>query len=196
MKKEVNENVVAVIKAASVEPEKSNGANNQPPTENKEKKSGKKKQKSPEHKTKERIRGIIKHQLVKDAPTKQKAVEQALSELRHESSYNRDTFLSDYVRLMFRLLDSKRFERDCNSHGLVPYNVATHIALESQLRVYAVLDNGIKAEFHSSFSMMNEPIFEMKDLEQYDTEGILKEMAPSEQKTSAEPSESTASSKS
>ncbi|WP_295935767.1 hypothetical protein [uncultured Alistipes sp.] len=60
------------------------------------------------------------------------------------------------------LLDSKRFNEECEELGLIAENVGQHIVFEGKDVFEAVRDNGIKAVLGSRVLEFNQPLYDAK----------------------------------
>ena len=69
-----------------------------------------------------KARNKFSAQLVKDCATKRKCIESYIA--NHPDP---EKFWADYMEQANRLLDSKRFEKDCRSLGVSTEVVATHV---------------------------------------------------------------------
>ena len=122
-------------------------------------------------KTLEKYRNLYRRQVTKNVETRRAVLHSAINELG--VSYGYEEFLKDLYSRLFRLLDSKRFEQDCTSAGLIPYNAAVYIALQSTQSMYNVLDCGIVSQFGTEFSEMKTPVIEKADFQPYDMWKVL-----------------------
>jgi hypothetical protein len=139
-------------------------------------KSKRKKVKLPFDRALEKARAIFKTQLDRGAETKKLAISTGIA--RQGVDYTEEQFLSEYVRRIGRLLDSKKFNKDCQAVKLDPFSVSTHIAFDGLRQTYNVLDNGLVSEYKDYFSEMKDPVYTAKDLKKFDTEDLIPETSP------------------
>src|ERR1035437_4463995 len=108
--------------------------------------SKRKRQESDYLKVRTKAATIFKSQMDKSVGTKRNAFDRAFRKVE-SGNFTKDRFLSEFKGNVDLLLDSKRFERDCKSHNLVPFNAATHIAFEGVSKIESVLRNGLYATY-------------------------------------------------
>ena len=126
----------------------------------------KSKRKCPLDRVLEHARKLYLRQVTKDAQTWGLVIDRSIQTLYPGQNYTKNNLLADIAKRIYRLLDSKKFERDCRELSLDPFAVATHISLQAITRLYAVLDYGIRsneAGFSSYLSDMKQPVFEYQD---------------------------------
>ncbi|GEM_PF-2842323 len=141
-------------------------------TVNKTQKTKDKKVKTSFELTLEKARSIYRTQIDRSPETKKAAIKQAIGKLKGVE-YTLENFLPEFLKKIYRLLDSIRFRKDCESLGMDVTSVAEHVAFTGLKRTYDVLDNGLRSEFFNHLSEMKEPIFTLEELQPYDTENLL-----------------------
>lgn len=114
-------------------------------------------------KIRNRAVNIFKNQIDKSVGTKRGSVKRAFNKIAG-SEYIFDRFLAEFKENVEFLLDSKRFDKDCELHNLVPFNVATHIAFDGASKIDSVLKNGLKAIYYTRFTELVEPLFTEQEL--------------------------------
>ncbi len=114
-------------------------------------------------KTCSKARNIFRNQIDKSVNTKRASIERAYNRVT-SGNFTFDRFLAEFKDHVDRLLDSKRFDNDCKTNGLVPFNVATHIAFDGTSKIDLVLKNGLKAIYSTQLTEMVNPIFEEQEL--------------------------------
>ena len=96
------------------------------------------------------------------------------SEETHKEAIERTLLRSNYPRTQFlyefgveteRLLDSKRFESDCQKRNLDPKVVAQHVVFAGDKFIRAVIAKGLVAALGSTIVSMTKPIFEVSEIE-------------------------------
>lgn len=98
-----------------------------------------------------KARNKFNAQLVKDNPTKLKCLENYLA--NHPDT---EKFWADYMAQVNRLLDSKRFERDCGRLGVSTEIVATHVVFLGNTTVNDTLKNGVEVTVGNKLHLYNE----------------------------------------
>ena len=114
------------------------------------------------HAVREKDGNIYRKQLNRGVDTMRKAIEYALNQVALEYTPNR--FLADYGRLVERLLDSKRFEKDCERLHVEPFNVATHIVFDGIKQMNAVLADGLDKVCGSRLTEFREAVYSKEEL--------------------------------
>lgn len=125
--------------------------------------SKRKREESPYLKVRTKAGNIFKNQIDKSVQTKRNAVERAFSKVA-SGNFTMDRFLSEFKVNVDLLLDSKRFEKDCNDHNLKPFNAATHIAFDGTSKIELVLKNGLKAIYSTQLVELVDPLFTEESL--------------------------------
>lgn len=172
MEKNVNIQVAEATKAKGNETQVLNPVSSESSVDKTTSRQKKKtKSKSNLEKTLEKYRNLFRRQVTRNTETRQAVLNCAINELG--VSYGRKEFLKELYPRIFRLLDSKKFEKDCQEEGVVPYNAAVYIALQSIQNVYNVLEQGIKSQFGREFSEMKTPVIEMDEFQPYDMWAVL-----------------------
>ena len=129
------------------------------------------KSKSPFDAVLEKARSTFNVQLDRSPKTKREAIEKALS--AQSASYTKEQFLSEYVSRTARLLDSKRYCKECQSLKLDPFTIATHVAFDGVRRTQRVIEKEVKDEYSDLFQEMKEPVYDLKTLTEFDTLKML-----------------------
>lgn len=114
------------------------------------------------HAVREKAANIYRKQLNRSVDTMRKSIEYALNQVVLEYTQNR--FLADYGRLVERLLDSKRFEKDCKRLNVEPFNVATHIVFDGIKQMNAVLEDGLDKVCGSRLTEFHEAVYSKDEL--------------------------------
>jgi len=125
--------------------------------------SRRKRSESPYLKVRSKAANIFRNQIDKSVETKRKAVTRAFNKVS-SGDFTRNRFLSEFKVNVDLLLDSKRFERDCKSANLTPFNAATHIAFDGASKIDLVLKNGLKAIYANQLTELCEPLFAEDEL--------------------------------
>lgn len=118
---------------------------------------------SPYLKTCSKARNIFRNQIDKSPKTKIASIERAFNRVT-SGNFTFDRFLAEFKDHVERLLDSKRFDKDCEIHGLEPFNAATHIAFDGTSKIDLVLKNGLKAIYSIQLNELVEPLFTEQEL--------------------------------
>ncbi|MBO7506899.1 MAG: hypothetical protein J6T67_05905 [Paludibacteraceae bacterium] len=107
-------------------------------------------------------RGIFENQLVKDGVTKRQCLEVALA--RSPKLYpDEERFWIDFRTERERLVDSKRFCKDCESLHMNPNEVADHIVFEGKGVVNSVLRDGLLLVMGDNIRMFNSALWKDKN---------------------------------
>jgi len=93
--------------------------------------------------------------------THREAIERTLSRL----NYPKLQFLHEFGKETERLLDSRRFETDCQNKDLDPKVVAQHVVFAGDKYVKAVIAKGLDLALDSLIVYMTKPIFEVSEIE-------------------------------
>lgn len=118
---------------------------------------------SPYLKVRSKAANIFRNQIDKSVETKRRAFERAFNKVV-SGNFTRERFLSEFKVNVDLLLDSKRFEKDCETNSLKPFNAATHIAFDGASKIDLVLKNGLKANYSTQFTELVEPLFAENEL--------------------------------
>lgn len=125
--------------------------------------SKRKREETPYLKVRSKAANIFRNQINKSVSTKRLAIERAFnSEAR--GNYVMPRFLSEFKVNVDRLLDSKRFEKDCEACNLKPFDAATHIVFDGASKIDLVLKNGLIANYSTQLVELVEPLFTEKEL--------------------------------
>lgn len=119
-----------------------------------------------------KARNKFSAQLVKDCATKRKCIESYLA--NHPDP---EKFWADYMEQANRLLDSKRFEKDCRNLGFSTEVVATHVVFLGNTAVNNTLKKGVEAVIGNKLSLYNERFLPVT-AEKYSVEYIKQLPAP------------------
>jgi spore germination protein GerM len=119
---------------------------------------------SPYLKIRSKAANLFRSQIEKSVNVKKLAVETAISKIV-SGDYTRNRFLSEFKTNVDLLLDSKRFERECKQHNLVPFNAATHIVFDGSSKIELVLKNGVHLTYSNQLLELIEPIYTLEELE-------------------------------
>lgn len=122
-----------------------------------------KREESPYLKIRLKAVNFFTSQIDKSVKTKRLAVEKAMSKII-VGDYTEKRFLAEYKANVELLLDSKRFEKECEIHNLKPFNAATHIVLDGTSKIDLVLKNGILPNYSTKLIELVEPIFTEEEL--------------------------------
>lgn len=125
--------------------------------------SKRKREESPYLKVRSKAANIFRNQIDKSVQTKRKAIERAFSKVV-SGNFTMDRFLSEFKVNVDLLLDSKRFEHDCQIYNLTPFNAATHIVVDGASKIELVLKNGLKAIYSTQLTELVEPLFTEEEL--------------------------------
>lgn len=125
--------------------------------------SKRKREESPYLKVRSKAANIFRNQIDKSVQTKRKAVERAFNKVI-SGNFTWDRLLSQYKENVDLLLDSKRFEKDCQIYNLKPFNAATHIVLDGASKIELVLKNGLKAIYSTQLTELVDPLFTEEEL--------------------------------
>lgn len=139
--------------------------------------SKRRREESPYLKVRSKAANIFKFQIDKSVSTKRSAIERAFNSVAR-GNFTMPRFLSEFKVNVDMLLDSKRFEKDCQDNNLNPFNAATHIAFDGASKIELVLKNGLKAIYSTQLVELVEPLFTEEEL-----------IKASQVKSSAEPME-------
>lgn len=120
------------------------------------------KKKEPFHAVREKAANLYRKQLNRGVETIRKTIEYALNQAAID--YTKDRFLADYGKLVERLLDSKRFEKDCEKFKLEPFNAATHIVFDGVKQMSTVLEYGLEAVCGSRLTEFKEAVYDKTEL--------------------------------
>lgn len=123
---------------------------------------------SPYLKIRSKAANIFRNQIDKSVATKRLALNKAMSKII-SGDYTESRFLSEFKTNVDFLLDSKRFERDCESHNLTPFNVATHIVFDGGSKIDLVLKNGFHENYFNRLTELVEPLFTEEELQKVST---------------------------
>jgi len=125
--------------------------------------SKRKRVETPYLKARSKATNIFRNQIDKSVQTKRLAIERAFnSEAR--GNFTWDRFLSEFKVNVDLLLDSKRFEKDCQENNLKPFNAATHIVFDGASKIELVLKNGLKTIYSTQLVELVEPLFTEEEL--------------------------------
>lgn len=119
-----------------------------------------------------KARNKFSAQLVKDNATKRKCIESYLA--NHPDP---EKFWAEYMEQVNRLLDSKRFEKDCQRLGAFTEVVATHVVFLGNTAVNNTLKKGVEAVVGNKFQLYNER-FLPETSEKYSIEYMKRLPAP------------------
>lgn len=123
-----------------------------------------KKAKAPFHAIREKAANIYKSQLTRGVDTIRLSIDRALG-LLASADYTKDRFLAEFKMYVDRLLDSRRFEKECEELKLIPLNVATHVVFDGMKKINDVLVNGIKPTYSNCLKELVNPIYTVADFE-------------------------------
>lgn len=121
------------------------------------------KKKEPFHAVREKAANLYRKQLNRGVETIRKTIEYALNQAAID--YTKDRFLADYGKLVERLLDSKRFEKDCEKFKLEPFNAATHIVFDGVKQMSTVLEYGLETVCGSRLMEFKEAVYSKEELD-------------------------------
>lgn len=125
--------------------------------------SKRKRVETPYLKVRSKAANIFRNQIDKSVSTKRLAIERAFnSEAR--GNYVMPRFLSEFKVNVDRLLDSKRFEKDCEACNLKPFDAATNIVFDGASKIDLVLKNGLRANYSTQLVELVEPLFTEEEL--------------------------------
>lgn len=119
-----------------------------------------------------KARNKFNAQLMKDNPTKLKCLENYLA--NHPDT---EKFWAEYMAQVNRLLDSKRFERDCGRLGVSTEIVATHVVFLGNTTVNDTLKNGVEVTVGNKLHLYNER-FIPETAEKFSAEYVKRLPAP------------------
>lgn len=119
-----------------------------------------------------KARNKFSAQLVKDCATKRKCIESYIA--NHPDP---EKFWADYMEQANRLLDSKRFEKDCRSLGVSTEVVATHVVFLGNTAVNNTLKKGVEAVVGNKYHRYNERFLPVT-AEKYSNEYVKRLPAP------------------
>ena len=104
-------------------------------------------------------RTIFRRQITKNGEVKKEALKEALA--KNAKLYpDKLRFELDFKAERDRLLDSKRFIKDCERESKTPKYMADNILFEGKSFVDRVLKNGIDYEIGEKMNMFNCPLWE------------------------------------
>jgi len=141
-----------------------------------------KREESPYLKIRYKAANIFKSQIDKSVATKRLAVRTAMNRII-SGDYTENQFFSEFKANVDLLLDSKRFEKDCKQHKLVPFNAATHIVFDGTSKIELVLKSGVYETYFTRLTQLVEPIFTLEQLEEA---SLVKGKIPKELPTATE----------
>jgi hypothetical protein len=124
-----------------------------------------KREESPYLKIRSKAANIFRSQIDKSVSTKRLAVKTAMNRII-SGDYTENQFFSEFKANVDLLLDSKRFEKDCKLHKLVPFNAATHIVFDGTSKIELVLKSGVYETYFTRLTELVEPIFTLEELEE------------------------------
>jgi hypothetical protein len=95
-----------------------------------------------------------------------------------ENEFSERQFKSRFTEYVVDILDRKSFEKQCKLRHAEPYIVATYVATMTSENRKKVL-NGSWGDIPQRFLDCGVPIFEIEELQEFDTEGILNDYVAS-----------------
>jgi len=131
----------------------------------------KKREESSYLKVRSKAVNIFRNQIDKSVETKRSSVERALEKVI-SGDYTKNRFLAEFRSNVDLLLDSKRFEKDCGEHNLIPFNAATHIVLDGGSKIELVLKNGIFSIYSTCLPELSKAIFSEEELKKASTVNV------------------------
>ena len=136
--------------------------------ENGTKSTKRRREESPYLKIRSKAANIFRSQIDKSVATKRLAVRTAMSRVI-SGEYTESRFLSEFKASVDMLLDSKRFEKDCKTYKLKPFNAATHIVFDGGSKIELVLKNGLYPTYSTRLTELVEPLFTEEELKKAST---------------------------
>ena len=122
-----------------------------------------KREESPYLKIRSKAVNIFRNQIIKSVETKRLAVDTAMRRII-SGDYTSERFLAEFKVNVDMLLDSKRFERECQQHNLNPFNAATHIVFDGTSKIELVLKNGLYPNYSTRLTELVKPLFTEDEL--------------------------------